>query len=464
METKFKAAIEELIKKTKRPNLASFVNSNLDFVIQNSPRGVPLQQFWETSFKNTLNDLGISSKGREPNVDWGNIALKAMEINSEVLDPESSTTSTPPSIPKGIKRGSKTASCSLTTKEKEKLVGFVQKMSPSDKWVFTRDDGSQAFVEDQLIEYTEKCDYEHHSLILNVDDPVWESFFSEREMREISRKGVTSLPSLPSSIDNILSSCTAIVEEITSKDQQKDQDKEIVDTLTNYLEKLAPFDPYDQFDEYWLISTLKEICSLYRWNIPSRIANGSSELDFVVRIWSQLDKCFDNLDNSCLANLVRLNNERRVDGKTPISDQVKSSRPDLLLTKDNVEFGVGECGKIDLGGIGKKEILETQLHLPKLMKDVFTIEQYLRQEMMLNLHESFKLLGLATPVSFRMTLSVMDCPDGVVCRLRESEEFEIPQHASLFCTGIIPIIELTLMAKSGIDGYSKFCITYGGVW
>ena len=69
---------------------------------------------------------------------------------------------------------------------------------------------------------------------------------------------------------------------------------------------------------------------------------------------------------------MRLNNERRVDGKTLISDQVKSSQPDLLLTKDNVEFGVGECGKIDLGSIGKKEILETQLHLPKLMKDVFT--------------------------------------------------------------------------------------------
>ncbi|KAI7858204.1 hypothetical protein BDC45DRAFT_531963 [Circinella umbellata] len=462
METKLKAAIEEFVKTNNRPKLANFVNSNLDFIIQNSPRGVPLKQFWETTFTTTLNDLGISSKGREPSVDWGNIALKAMEIKTEVLGLESSTTSTPPSIPKGIKRGSKTASCSLTTKEKEKLISFVQKMSPCDKWLFTCDDGSQAFIEDQLIEYTEKCDYEHcsHSLILNVDDPVWEKKISECEMREISRKGATSLPSLPSSINDILISCRAIVEEVTNKGQKKDQDKEIVDTLTNYLEKLSPFDRYDQFDEYWLISMLKEICYLYQWNIPSHIANESSELDFVVRIWSQLDKCFDNMldikrDNSCLANLVRLNNERRVDGKTLISDQVKSSRPDLLLTKDNVEFRVGECGKIDLGAIGKNEILETQLHLPKLMKDVFT-RAVSKAGNDVEFARKFQVVGFSH--TYKMTLSFMDCPDAVVCRLRESEEYEIPQHASLFCSGIIPIIKLTLMAKSGIDGYNNFVI------
>ena len=133
-----------------------------------------------------------------------------------------------------------------------------------------------------------------HSLILNVDDPVWEPFFSECEMQEISTKGVASLPSLPSTIDNILNSCRTIVENITSNHQLKDQDKKIVDNLISYLEKLAPFDPYEQFDEYWTVSTLKEISHLYRWNIPSRMANGPSKLDFVVRIWSQLDKCFDN--------------------------------------------------------------------------------------------------------------------------------------------------------------------------
>ena len=74
---------------------------------------------------------------------------------------------------------------------------------------------------------------------------------------------------------------------------------------------------------------------------------------------------------SCTANLARLNNDRRVDGKKPIADQIRSARPDLLLSKNDIELGLGECGKNDFGGIGKKEIMETQLHGPKLMKDVF---------------------------------------------------------------------------------------------
>ncbi|KAI7854801.1 hypothetical protein BDC45DRAFT_569042 [Circinella umbellata] len=426
METKFKAAIEEFVKKTDRANLANFVSSNMDFVIQNSPRGVPLQQFWEDTFKAALSDLGVRSKGRESYVDWGYVALNAMELDTEVLASESTV--------KGVKRGSKTASCSLTTVEKEELVDFVEKLSPGDKWLLSRDDGSQAFVEDEIVKYTENCDYEHcsHSLILNVDDPVWEPFFSECEMQEISTKGVASLPSLPSTIDNILNSCRTIVENITSNHQLKDQDKKIVDNLTSYLEKLAPFDPYEQFDEYWTVSTLKEISHLYRWNIPSRMANGPSELDFVVRIWSQLDKCFDNhvdtkRDNSCLANLVRLNNERRVDGTKPVAEQVKSSRPDLLWTKDNVEFGVGEY--------------------------VFT-RAVSKAGNDLEFARNFQVVGFSH-TCFRMILDIMDCPAGVVCRLRESEEYEIPQHASLFCTGIIPIIKLTLMAKASKRASSK---------
>ncbi|KAI9253861.1 hypothetical protein BDA99DRAFT_540470 [Phascolomyces articulosus] len=84
--------------------------------------------------------------------------------------------------------------------------------------------------------------------------------------------------------DNIFISCPSIAENILSNQQQKDQEKESVDSFKSYIEKLEPFVPYDQFGEHWLVLTLKEICTLYtyRWNIPNRVAKESSELDFIV--------------------------------------------------------------------------------------------------------------------------------------------------------------------------------------
>ncbi|KAI9252357.1 hypothetical protein BDA99DRAFT_541083 [Phascolomyces articulosus] len=190
-----------------------------------------------------------------------------------------------------------------------------------------------------------------------------------------------------------------------------------------------------------LLVILKNSHHLILTNSLIRMTNGPSEFDFVVRIWSQLDKCLDNLvyikrDNSCLANLVRLNNERRVDGKKPVAEQVKSSRPDLLLMKDNVEFWVDECGKMDVAVSNTGNDLEFA--------------------------RNFQVVGFSH-TCFRMSRNIMDCPGGVVCRLRKPEEYEIPRHASLFCTGIIPIIELMLMAKCRIDGCDESCITYGGI-
>ena len=69
--------------------------------------------------------------------------------------------------------------------------------------------------------------------------------------------------------------------------------------------------------------------------------------------------------------MVRVNAERSIRGEKPVDEQQRSVRPDFLLIKDGVEIAVGECGKEDLGGIGKKEIVERNLHVPKIMKDLF---------------------------------------------------------------------------------------------
>ena len=65
-----------------------------------------------------------------------------------------------------------------------------------------------------------------------------------------------------------------------------------------------------------------------------------------------------------------MNSERSITGEKPVDGQQRSVRPDFLLVKDGVEIAVGECGKEDLGGIGKKELMERNLHVPKIMKDL----------------------------------------------------------------------------------------------
>lgn len=73
-----------------------------------------------------------------------------------------------------------------------------------------------------------------------------------------------------------------------------------------------------------------------------------------------------------MPTLIRTNAERSTFGVGPIDDQQRSVRPDTLVIKDGIHYALSECGKEDLGGIGKKEIVERRLHAPKILKDLFT--------------------------------------------------------------------------------------------
>ena len=77
-------------------------------------------------------------------------------------------------------------------------------------------------------------------------------------------------------------------------------------------------------------------------------------------------------DNGSVAITFIDNRERSVTGKTGIAARSSSIRPDLVLYKNGIEYGVAECGKgDDKEATGKKEIVETSLHCPKIMKSMF---------------------------------------------------------------------------------------------
>ena len=65
-----------------------------------------------------------------------------------------------------------------------------------------------------------------------------------------------------------------------------------------------------------------------------------------------------------------INNERSVTGTAEIADKKGAIRPDLMLVKYGVEYGCSELGKNLDAVTDKIEIVETQLHSPKTMKDM----------------------------------------------------------------------------------------------
>ncbi|KAI9273125.1 hypothetical protein BDA99DRAFT_284589 [Phascolomyces articulosus] len=202
---------------------------------------------------------------------------------------------------------------------------------------------------------------------------------------------------------------------------------------------------------YWLQCTLIQMLCYYKFDVIADILPNSSEMDFVSTFWSVLDRCFHNIkvipgrDRACKAISTRINAHRSITGTDKIDNKKTASRPDLLLIKDDFDYGCSEVGKSEDVVANKKELVETYLHSPKTMKDLFS---RITQEVDHDLQITRKLkIVCFNNTGRRMKLSVMDCPKGYVCRVQETEEYKIPTSVKSLAAQIIPILTLTLQAK-----------------
>ena len=150
-------------------------------------------------------------------------------------------------------------------------------------------------------------------------------------------------------------------------------------------------------------------------------------------------------DRTCTATSMRINSNRIVNGKTTNETKKSASRPDLVLIKNGTEYGSSEVGKGEDAVTAKKELVETQLHGPKLMKDIFlraakeadnniSVTRALRT---ISFYRTGKETGpirekwLTVKLGRRMRLSLLDCPAGFVWRVMNTEEYEIPLDSKL---------------------------------
>ena len=145
-------------------------------------------------------------------------------------------------------------------------------------------------------------------------------------------------------------------------------------------------------------------------------------------------------------------------------------RPDLVLFRDGVEYGTAECGKGGDGCIGKKEIIETTLRCPKIMKSMLlhvgskcdNDENVYRSMRIICFGQfgkvfcynaiigeiiNFLFLFLFWLSDLRMAVSIMDNPRGSVCRVRSTPKYEISKQPSNMLVGLFPILKLALKPK-----------------
>ncbi|KAG2216828.1 hypothetical protein INT45_003157 [Circinella minor] len=220
------------------------------------------------------------------------------------------------------------------------------------------------------------------------------------------------------------------------------------------------FHPIKQFDLDFSKRMILDIVSSYRWGNIYRTAVAGGERDFIMLIWRAIDMCFQNLrvdalrsDQQSLAGSARYN-ENRVGDDGRIKPKVQGYKPDLILKKEQLEYGASENGGADEAGIGAKEVTEKYIKLPKTLKDMA-----LRLAADLNNEEKkirkLQIVGIIN-THLRMNSMILDMPAGYVCRITPLVEQKIgatlgEQMYKTYIPFLKQVIMLKMMVKNTID-------------
>ncbi|KAI7848094.1 hypothetical protein BDC45DRAFT_575174 [Circinella umbellata] len=379
-------------------------------------------------------------------------ATPAVAPSSSVTTATTTTKTTIGSLKKRSRsidaESSKSDSMQLPLGTMEAIEKVYGDMEDEKKWCIEKDEeGKNVFLEDIMFSVLSKKTFEHilHSFIIRPSDPICREFLTQKQINII--KTAPELPTLPESIKQIFDCCEAATKNIEDTEHNS---KEVINKLWKAITSFGFFDQEHQFDEAWVQATILDFLNMYRYDTLKDIQINGSEMDYVTRCWSNFDRCFENIgvpgrDRTCQATLVRVNKNRSITGEKSIDQQQRSVRPDFLLIKGGVEFAVGECGKEDLGGVGKKEIVERGLHVPKIMKDLF-VRALSKGRNKISFAEKLKIVAINENGN-RLQVCVLDSPKGYACRLFESNEYELPTSASLICAQLFPMMKMVLRAK-----------------
>lgn len=100
----------------------------------------------------------------------------------------------------------------------------------------------------------------------------------------------THLPPIPEPATKLFKKCAGALLEVDG-----DHDDKVVDELWKAITEDGWFDPHTQQEQEWIQRTLLDYLSLYRYGLVENIMQQGSEMGYVVRFLSNLDKCLDDV-------------------------------------------------------------------------------------------------------------------------------------------------------------------------
>ncbi|KAI8140070.1 hypothetical protein BJV82DRAFT_236025 [Fennellomyces sp. T-0311] len=346
------------------------------------------------------------------------------------------TTNSSPQILSSATTTTKTITSSFTD--------FVEKQHKNlkaAKWLLS----NSTCVEDKVLEFARKCNHEHacHALIIDVNDPSWVNgkYFTQQELEEIGSYNLEPMPTLTAKVMHHLQSFQAY-------DPTENPTGKTVQQLMAYKVDNSALDHKDDYDLMWINDSVARATKMYRWGYFP--ITHHTEGDLLRRVWAFIEDCFDNAgiqvrggEKTSSASANRRNDARIVAGAESMSRKAIGRRGDLIFVYSKVELGCGELGRYNEGAKGSKELRESFLKTPKMMKDELAELISKRPDK----RSQFRVVGF---ISMGLTLQmlVMDSPTGNVCRIRRTQRYEYPETVDLFQASVLPMYEMVLKAKA----------------
>ncbi|KAG2219818.1 hypothetical protein INT45_001150 [Circinella minor] len=328
--------------------------------------------------------------------------LKKTIAKQQSLLPASS-----PPAPTTKKASSSNGSKATLLGYEQRLAVYNKQQQMLDKKKWKLKDGTT--VEDRLYNYGQNIQHEYafHSMIMNLSDKRLKQVFSEKELKDVENHNLLPLPLLSDSVTTFF---------------EKFKGKEAIDDIWEIAD--------------WAKRSILDVVSAYRWDTVAATASRGAERDLIMLLWRSIDTSFQNIhvqtwrsDEQTCSGSARVN-EDRLGSDGSIKAKISAVKPDLILTKDNLEYGSAEHGFDDESGVGEKELHETYTKLPKTMKNMM-MKLMAEVDYDEKAIRSLRVVGLVHS-HLRMTAYLMDVPDGYVCRIRKLGEQRIPDTLTDF--------------------------------
>ncbi|KAI8379815.1 hypothetical protein EDC96DRAFT_491827 [Choanephora cucurbitarum] len=316
----------------------------------------------------------------------------------------------------------------LTEEQKANFRSQYQSMDPMKKWKI-----KNKCIEDIMYSIGCEMEYEHalHSWIFDPLDSVYDKYFNDEEIEELTEITLPSSAELSKALDDI-SSCSTL--------------EELKETLS-----ITSYDRTSQFDFWWMKRTIEELLLLFETNKIAKLVAEGSEKDLVCRVWALFDPLFEYNGFDCTRPEKPTVASESNTNTYSVSGTVRQrkyacSLPDLIVTKNGYEFACAEYGKEDKKDVNMKEVVEGAIKLPKELKNMLV-----RQLSRLQNNEEEKMKQVRTLgflcSKLRMTLQVLDQPSGYVCRLLKFEEAKVPSSPDNFARDVTKVLEVVWQAK-----------------